>query len=126
MMQYNGLTLAYIGDAYYELSIREYLLSNKITKVNELHQGAIKFTSAINQAKAVTFLIDNFYNEEEVLIFKRGRNQNATHKPKNAGIQTYNRATGFESVIGYLYLMGNVERLNELIQYTIKVLEKLQ
>ncbi|MCK5732013.1 MAG: ribonuclease III [Tenericutes bacterium] len=124
MMQYNGLTLAYIGDAYYELKIREYLLNNKITKVNDLHQGAIKFTSAINQAKAVKSLIDNFYNEEEISVFKRGRNQNATHKPKNAGVQTYNRATGFESVIGYLYLMNNLERLNKLIEYTIKILEE--
>jgi len=124
MMQYNGLTLAYIGDAYYELKVREHLLNSKITKVNDLHQGAIKFTSAINQAKAVASLIDNFYNEEEVSVFKRGRNQNATHKPKNAGIQTYNRATGFEAVIGYLYLKGNIERVNELIKYAIKVLEE--
>ncbi|XFA98238.1 Mini-ribonuclease 3 [Candidatus Izemoplasma sp. B36] len=124
MIQYNGLTLAYIGDAYYELKIREYLLLKNVTKVNALHQNAIKFTSAINQAKAVTYLIDNFYTEKELSIFKRGRNQSATHKPKNTDVQTYNKSTGFEAVIGYLYLANDSTRLNELINYTIEILEK--
>lgn len=124
MIQYNGLTLAYIGDAYYELKIREYLLLKNVTKVNSLHQNAIKFTSAISQAKATTYLIDNFYTEKELSIFKRGRNQSATHKPKNTDVQTYNKSTGFEAVIGYLYLANDLTRLNELINYTIEILEK--
>ncbi len=126
MIQYNGLTLAYIGDAYYELRIREYLLEKKLTKVNDLHNAAIKFTSAVNQAKAAIALLERFYNEEEVLIFKRGRNQNSSHKPKNADVQTYNKATGFESVIGYLYLQHNQDRLDQLINMTIQILEEFQ
>ena len=124
MIQYNGLTLAYIGDAYYELKIREHLLNKKLTKVNDLHQGAIKYTSAVSQAKAVYFLIEEFYSEAEMNIFKRGRNQSATHKPKNTDIQTYNKSTGFEAVIGYLFLKNDFKRLNELINFTISILEK--
>ncbi len=126
MIQYNGLTLAYIGDAYFELRIREYLLSEKYSKVNDLHNNAIKFTSAVNQAIAAKFLINEIYNEEEVSVFKRGRNQNSTHKPKNADVQTYNFATGFEAVIGYLYLNNNVTRLNEIIKKAIEILEENQ
>ncbi len=126
MIQYNGLTLAYIGDAYYELQIREYLLNNKFTKVNDLHQNAIKFTSAVNQAKAARVLIEEFYTEAEKQIFKRGRNQNSSHKPKNADVVTYNVATGFETVIGYLYLNGEIERVNELIKKTTNILEEFQ
>ena len=126
MIQLNGLTLAYIGDAYYELKIREYLLEKKLTKVNDLHNAAIQFTSANNQAKAVKILLESFYNEEEIAVFKRGRNQNSSHKPKNADIQTYNMATGFESVIGYLYLKHDHDRLNKLMDMTIKILEEFQ
>lgn len=115
MIQQNGLTLAYIGDAYYELLVRKYLIDNKLTKVKNLHEGAIKFTSSVNQAKAALDLIDNFYTEEEVSIFKRGRNQNASHKPKNTDIATYNISTGFEAVIGFHYLSNNLERINELM-----------
>ena len=125
-MQYNGLTLAYIGDAYYELKIREYLLSQKLTKVNNLHNSAIKFTSAVSQAKAAIALLDSFYTEEETAVFKRGRNQNSSHKPKNADVQTYNKATGFESVIGYLYLKNNQDRLDQLMNMTIQILEEFQ
>lgn len=124
MIQHNGLTLAYIGDAYYELVIRKYLLEKNMTKVNDLHKNAIKFTSANRQALATNDLIDNFYTEQELSIFKRGRNQSATHKPKNTDIQTYNKSTGFESVIGYLFLKNDFDRLEELIKQTIDILEK--
>lgn len=126
MIQLNGLTLAYIGDAYYELKIREYLLEKNLTKVNDLHNAAIKFTSAVNQANAAMVLIEQFYDEEEMQIFKRGRNQNSSHKPKNVDIQTYNKATGFESVIGYLFLKKDSGRLEQLILKTIQILEEFQ
>lgn len=123
MIQLNGLTLAYIGDAYYELRVREYLLSKKLTKVNDLHKTAIKYTSAVNQAKATKVLLEKFYTEEEISIYKRGRNQNSSHKPKNADIATYNTSTGFEAVIGYYYLENNQSRLNEIIEETFRILE---
>jgi ribonuclease-3 family protein len=126
MIQHNGLTLAYIGDAYYELKIREYLLKQKYSKVNDLHNNAIKFTSAVNQAIAAKVLVKEYFNEDEISIFKRGRNQTSTHKPKNADVQTYNFATGFESVIGFLYLNNDFDRLIDIINKTIQILEEFQ
>lgn len=123
MIQLNGLTLAYIGDAYYELLIRRHFLDNHITKVNNLHQKAIQFTSAVNQAKAVKTLIDGFFSEAEIAVYKRGRNQSATHKPKNADIVTYNASTGFEAVIGYHYLNNNLQRIEDIMSEVFRILE---
>ncbi len=125
MIQYNGLTLAYIGDAYYELRVRNYLLEKQFTKVGELHDNAIRYTNAISQAKAAKSLCESFYNELELSVFKRGRNATSTHKPKNADIQTYNAATGFEAVIGYLYLDQQLERLDELLKQAYHIIEEL-
>jgi ribonuclease-3 family protein len=123
MIQHNGLTLAYIGDAYYELLVRKYLIDKNITKVKNLHEGAIKYTSSVNQAKAARVLVEEFYTEEEISIYKRGRNQNASHKPKNADIATYNSSTGFEAVIGFHYLSNSLKRIDELMNEVKKILE---
>lgn len=122
MIQYNGLTLAYIGDAIYELEIRNYLLKKGWTKVHDLHQNAVKFTNSSSQSKAALIMVDSFYTDKEVQVFKRGRNQSASHKPKNVDVQTYNQSTGFEAVIGYLYLNQSFERVDEVIQKTIEIL----
>ncbi len=126
MIQQSGLTLAYLGDAYYEFAIRDYLIQKGYTKVNELHQYAIKFTSATGQAKIIQKLLESELSESETDTFKRGRNANSTHKPKNAELTIYRAATGFECLIGHLYLDGQVERLNELIQKSIEIIEELQ
>lgn len=119
MIQESGLTLAYIGDAVYELKVREYLLSSGITKVNNLHQEAItKYTSAQAQSKIINFLMDKL-SEEEIEYFKRGRNTGGTHHPKNSSLKEYRLATGFESLIGALYLEKNYERLDEIINLSI-------
>lgn len=120
MIQYNGLTLAYIGDAVYELHIREYLLKQGLTKVNDLHQNAVKYTNASAQALAALKMLEGFYTDKEAQIFKRGRNQSATHKPKNTDVQTYNQSTGFESVIGYLYLDQQSDRVTALMDKAIE------
>jgi len=125
MIQYNGLTLAYIGDAIYEMRVREHLLDLKLVKVNDLHNNAIRYTSATQQALVARTLVDSTFTEEEVAVFKRGRNQNSSHKPKNADIQTYNIATGFEAVIGFLYLEKRHERLDELLKRTFEIIEEL-
>lgn len=125
MIQYNGLTLAYIGDAIYELRVRMHLLDMNLTKVNDLHNNAIRYTSATQQATVARLLIEHTYTEEEIGVFKRGRNQNSSHKPKNADVLTYNVATGFEAVIGYLYLEGRHDRLEELLSETFKIIEEL-
>lgn len=115
MIQFSGVTLAYIGDSIYELKVREFLIEKGLTKVDDLHKEAIKYTSAVGQAKSFD-LIENLLSEEELSIFKRGRNSESIRKPKNASLATYQKATGFEALIGYLHLSKNNERLDELIK----------
>lgn len=124
MILYNGLTLAYIGDAYYEMLVRDYCLNQGFTLVNDLHNLAVKYTNSVSQAFAAKALYDEFYTEDEKKIYKRGRNQNSTHKPKNADIQTYNSSTGFEAVIGYLYLEKSYSRIKEIFSFTISLIDK--
>lgn len=124
MILYNGLTLAYIGDAYYEMWIRKYGLSLGLTLVNDLHNIAVRYTNAKAQALAVRRLIEDTFTEEETKIYKRGRNQTATHKPKNADVSTYNSATGFEAVIGYLYLKDELSRLELILKTAVNIVDK--
>lgn len=124
MILYNGLTLAYLGDAYYEMYIREYGLTQGLTLVNDLHNLAIKYTNSNAQAKAAEALIAEVYSEDELKIFKRGRNQTASHKPKNSDVATYNKSTGFEAVIGYLYLDKNWDRLKVILEFSISEIDK--
>lgn len=124
MILYNGLTLAYLGDAIYELKIREYLLDQGLTKVNDLHQAAIQYTNSQSQSLAALRMIDDFYSESEINIYKRGRNQSSTHKPKNSDIQTYNQSTGFEAVIGYLFLDQKKDRMNQIIVKSIEIINE--
>ncbi|PKK99010.1 MAG: Mini-ribonuclease 3 [Tenericutes bacterium HGW-Tenericutes-2] len=119
----NGLTLAYIGDAYYELSVRTYLVQNKLTNVNDLHKKAIQFTSGAAQAAIVIQMMEkNMITEEEIETFKRGRNSSGPGR-KNIDAKTYHYATGFEALIGDLYLK-NKDRADELIKLAILYIEK--
>ncbi|MDD3865609.1 MAG: ribonuclease III domain-containing protein [Candidatus Izemoplasmatales bacterium] len=121
---HNGLTLAYLGDAIWEAKIREYLMKSGLTKVNDLHRKAIKFTSAIGEATAVDRLISECFSETEIDIFKRGRNAESTHKPKSVDLGTYHKSTGFEAVIGYLYLENATSRLEEIMMISIHIIEE--
>jgi len=114
MIQYNGLTLAYLGDAIYEVYIREFLLVEGYTKVDKLHKKAITYTSAKGQKKALDKIFD-LLTEKEINVFKRGRNASTDRKPRNTDLATYKQATGFEALIGFLYLNNELERLEELI-----------
>ncbi|MCF7926347.1 MAG: Mini-ribonuclease 3 [Candidatus Izimaplasma sp.] len=114
MLQLSGQQLAYIGDAVFEVYVRKYLIKHKPSTVNMLHQNAIYFTSATGQERAF-HLIEEHLTKEELRTFKRGRNSNAKSKPKNASVKTYNTATGFESLVGNLYLTKKEARLNELL-----------
>ncbi len=119
----NGLTLAYIGDAYYELSIRTYLINNKLTNVNDLHKKAILFTSGTAQASIITKMMEeNMIFEEEIETFKRGRNSSGPGR-KNIDAKTYHYATGFEALIGFLYL-NDKDRADEIIRLAILYIEK--
>lgn len=114
----NVITIAYLGDAVYELYIRNYLINKNITKVDNLQKEAIKYVSAKGQAKILTNLIDNnILTEEELNIVKRGRNYKRSTHPKNTDIITYKMSSGFEALIGYLYLQNNTKRIEEILKY---------
>ncbi len=122
-LQYNGLTLAYIGDVIYELRIRNFVLTLGLTKVNDLHLKAVHFTKGKSQSKVMHYLLDNnLLNELEIDMFKRGRNSNVGKVRKNITRSEYLEGTGFESLLGFLYLSKKNERLNEIIDIAIKLL----
>ncbi len=117
------LVLAYLGDTVYESYIREYLITKNINKkVNDLHKTAIKYVKAKAQATIIHEL-ENELTEEETRIYKRGRNQKSHTKAKNADIVDYKCATGFESLIGYLYLSKDIERLEYIVYKGIEIIE---
>ena len=116
----NVITLAYLGDSIYEVYIREYLIRKGIAKVDDLQREAVNYVSAKSQCKILNNLLnDNFLTEEEIDIIKRGRNYNRLSHPKNTDIITYKMSTGFEALIGYLYLDNKVDRIKEIISYAL-------
>lgn len=112
----NGLTLAYIGDAVYELSVRLYMSAHGSLQVNRLHKHV---TAAVNAAaqSELYYLIEPMLSPEEQLIFKRGRNAKTVTAAKNQKITDYRRATGIEALMGWLYLKGRYARIAELLAY---------
>ena len=117
------LVLAYLGDTVYESYVREYLIRKNINKkVNDLHKSAIKYVNAKAQA-TVIHAIEEELTEDEERIYKRGRNQKSHTSPKNADIIDYKHATGFEALIGYLYLSEDNERLKYIISKGIEIIE---
>lgn len=111
---YSPLTLAYIGDAIFELVVRTVLVERKNTQAEKLHKAATKIVKAETQALMIEVLKEEL-TEEEMAVFKRGRNAKAVTRAKNASMSEYRRATGFEALMGYLYLKGDMERMIELI-----------
>lgn len=120
----NVKTLAYIGDVVYELYIREHVIENSREQVNKLHKKTIKYVSAKAQAKVVAAL-DSKLTDEEKDIIRRGRNAEANTVPKNTDVVTYKIATGFEALIGFLYLEKREERLIDIINKSIQVIEEV-
>lgn len=120
---YSPLTLAYIGDAIYELVIRTILVQKGNTQVNKLHQRASKLVKASAQSEIIEKL-KPYLTEEEMGIFKRGRNAKSFTMAKNASMSDYRRATGFEALMGHLYLTEQWDRMLELIKIGITEGEK--
>ncbi|MBS4750278.1 Mini-ribonuclease 3 [Granulicatella sp. zg-ZJ] len=120
----NGLTLAYIGDAVYEVFIRDYLLTTGLTKPNHLHRAATRYVSAKAQAFLMMRMlsIEAFLTEKEIDIYKRGRNTKSHTSAKNTDIMTYRIATGFEAVMGYLHICKEEERLNTLLNWCVRTI----
>ncbi|MCD8023513.1 MAG: ribonuclease III [Lachnospiraceae bacterium] len=119
--QYAPLTLAYIGDAAYELIIRTIFVKRADMQVQKLHRKVTHCVSAKAQAQMIEALLPEL-TEEEKAIYRRGRNSKPYTKAKNATMQEYLEATGFEAVMGYLYLEGQYERMNELVAKGLEVL----
>lgn len=119
--QMNGLTLAYMGDAIYEVYIREYVISLGYSHVKDLHKLVTKFTSGNSQAELVHYMLsNNLLSEDELLIFKRGRNSHVHTVRKNMELKDYLDATGFEAVMGYLYLSKLNERIEEIVRLSLE------
>lgn len=122
---HNGLVLAYIGDGVYELFVRMYVLNKGMTQPKKLHKASTNYVSAKAQCFAMQAMLEQegFLTPEEDLYYRRGRNSKSHTSAKNADILTYRIATGFEALIGYLYLSKQEERLEEIMTWSIKHIE---
>ncbi|MCA9723673.1 ribonuclease III [Kurthia gibsonii] len=113
-----------MGDSVLEIAVREHLLRNGKVKPNILHREATRYVSAKAQAKVVRKMIEEeFFTEDEAGVLRRGRNAKSGSVPKNTDVQTYHYSSAFEAVLGYLYLLGQEERIAEIISYTIETVE---
>ena len=119
--QLNALALAYVGDAIYETYIRDHLVRSGQTRPNKLHHLATHYVSAKAQAMLIQKMLeDDMLTEEEAGIYRRGRNAKSYTSAKNTDIMTYRMSTGFEALMGYLHLLEQTERLEELIAWCIE------
>ena len=112
------LVLAYVGDTVYDLFVRTYLIHTYDIPVHQLHMKSISFVKAGSQSETLHD-IDELLTEEEKYIVRRGRNAKSGTIPKNADVTEYRWATGFESLLGYLYLTGQEERLCEILRFVL-------
>ena len=119
---YSPLTLAYIGDAVFDIVIRSILVNKGNTPVNKLHQRASQVVKAQTQAAMVMALMDQL-TDAETDWYRRGRNSKPHTKAKNASTMDYLEATGFEAVLGYLYLTGDMDRICELVARGVEAVE---
>lgn len=109
------LALAYLGDALMSVKVREYILEKGYTRPSDFQKYSIQYVSAKAQAYFAQQLLDQqFFSEEEELVFKRGRNAKSLTIPKNTDVITYKMATGLEALWGYLYCQGEQERIEEM------------
>ena len=118
----NPLVLAYIGDAYFHLFVRGRLLGYEQNKVQILHQFSAQIVSAVWQAKAYLG-IEKMLTEEEKAVFRRGRNDKS-HAPKSASVAEYHMSTGFEALLGTLYLTEKYDRLYELAEASFEIISE--
>lgn len=114
---FNGLALAYLGDAIYEKYIREFILFSRGGKMNDIHHLATTYTSAKAQKSFMEKLLEkNLLNEYELNLYKKGRNSSPSTTRHNVDLKDYLTATGFEALIGGLYIDGDVKRVEEIIK----------
>ena len=114
--------LAYVGDAVYELAVRERLIGAGLVKVNQLHSETVKYVNAGAQARALSAL-EGKLTGDEASIVRRGRNAKSAHTPRSAGMIEYRRSTALECLIGYLYLKGDAARLGEIMAVALEAIK---
>ena len=118
----SGGSLAYIGDSVYDLYIRTYLASKSNEKSRKLHKKAISYVSAKAQSKIIDKIFEVLTDDEKA-VYKRGRNTNIVTN-KHVDIIEYKKATGFEALVGYMYISGNVKRIEQIIKLAIECVEE--
>ena len=114
------LTLAYIGDAVQELFVRHHLIASGEVKPKKLQETAIRYVSAAAQSHAIQTIMDQL-TEDEISVYKRGRNAKTTSISRRANVGEYRQGTGLETLLGYLYLTGQADRLQEIMQMLIEL-----
>lgn len=119
---YSPLALAYIGDSIFDIMIRTIEVSKVNKQASKYHRDVSKIVCAPAQSKMIIEILENL-TEEEIAIYKRGRNANSYTKAKNASRKDYRNATGFEALLGYLYLKEDFTRLTDVVQMGLSVLE---
>lgn len=120
----NTTTLAYLGDAVFEVIVREKIVTEKPGDVGRAHHTAVRYVSASGQAKAAKAMIaEGFLTDEEERIYKQARNHRSMSRPQNADPREYKIATGFEALLGYLYLADDRERLREIAAEAVRIVD---
>lgn len=120
---YSPLALAFIGDSLYDVVVKTVIVERGNCQVNKLQNRTAQIVKAVTQAKLYDYLKDGHISEEEEAILRRGRNAKPYTKAKNASYGEYCKATGIETLIGYLYLKGDTERLVEIVKTGIELAE---
>lgn len=114
------LALAFIGDGVFDLLVRENIVCGKKAPINTLNKIKVENVCCKSQAKAINKIL-NMLTDEEILIYKKGRNAKTSCVPKNATVSEYHAATGLESLFGYIYLKGDINRLREIFDLVINI-----
>ena len=117
--KYSPLALAYIGDSVFDLEIKRYFVLQANMQPEKYHQKVTSIVSANAQAEFIEYYMDNI-TDDELAVFKRARNSSPHTKAKNASLENYLKATGFEAVIGFLYLSEQNDRLKDIITSVLK------
>ena len=123
--EYSPLALAYLGDAVYELASRTFVMNHGNTQVNKMHKKTAGLVKAEAQANFYKVLEEEL-TEEEKAVYRRGRNAKSVTMAKHATMKDYRMATGFEALMGYLYLTEQMERMAELLGHGLKKLGELE
>ena len=120
----NTTTLAYLGDAVFEVIVREKIVCERPGDVDRAHHSAVRYVSAAGQAKAAKAMVSSgFLSEDEQAVYRKGRNHRAMSRPQHADPKEYKIATGFETLLGWLYLSDERERLREIAAEAVRIVD---